>query len=142
MSRLVSRRVLSIARRVRSELLLRSSTERDLAGACGLASMRIAEALEDVAVFRVGFFMRHCVLFGRRGRYPHAHAWCRVGGAIVDVTATQFGRYPAIHVVAASATDRYVECADGKQAIDEVMREWRLDRVPEYRRLRRRLTAC
>lgn len=103
--------------------------------------MRIAEVLEDVTVFRVGFFTRRCVLFGRRGSYPHPHAWCRVGGAIVDVTATQFGRFPAIYVVAAAEAVCYVECADGAQAIDEVMKEWLLDRVPEYRKLRRRLRA-
>lgn len=103
--------------------------------------MRIADALEDVDTFRVGFFMRRRVLFGRRGHYPYPHAWCRVERAVVDVTATQFGRFPAIYVVAASETDRYIECADGAQAIDEVMAEWCLDRVPEYRKLRRSLLA-
>jgi hypothetical protein len=103
--------------------------------------MMLAEAIGDVDTFRMGFFMQRCTFLGRRGRYPHSHAWCRVGDAIVDVTATQFGRYPAIYVVAADQTDRYIECADGAQAITEVMTAWRCVRVPEYRRLRRRLRA-
>lgn len=135
----MSQRVLVAARSVRADLLSRARAERDLAGQCALASMRIAEALGDVSVFRVGFFMRRETFLGQRGRYPNPHAWCRVAGAIVDVTATQFGRFPAVYVVAAVDTDRYVECAQGAQAIDEVMREWLLHRVPEYRRLRRRL---
>lgn len=138
---LVSPQTIAAARRVRDDLLARSSTARDLAGSCGLASMMLAEVLGDVSAFRVGFFLRRAALYGRCGRYPHFHAWCRVGRAIVDVTATQFGRFPAIYVVAAEDTDRYVERADGTQAIDEVMREWLLDRVPEYRKIRRRLRA-
>jgi len=68
-------------------------------------------------VFRVGYFMSWQTPYGKRGRAPHPHAWCRVGEAIVDITATQFGRFPAIYVVRAIATDRYVEHADGIQAI-------------------------
>jgi hypothetical protein len=103
--------------------------------------MRIAEGLGDIDVFRVGFFMRRETFLGRRGRYPNPHAWCQIGSSIVDVTATQFGRFPAVYVVPATDTDRYIECSDGAQAIREVMREWLLDRLPEYRQLRRRLRA-
>ena len=135
----VQEHVLAIARRVRNGLLASSSAERDLAGKCALASMLIAEALGDVSAFRVGFFMKRETLYGRRGRYPRSHAWCRIDRAIVDVTATQFGRFPAIYIVAADDTNRYVERADGTQAIDEVLKEWLLDRVAEYRQIRRRL---
>lgn len=136
---LVSARLLETAASVRRELLARESVDRDLAGECALASMRLALALGDVSSFRVGFFMRSRTLYGRRGRYPHSHAWCNVGGTIVDVTATQFGRFPAVYAVAAAESDRYVERADGGQAIAEVMREWLLDRLPEYRKICRQL---
>ena len=101
--------------------------------------MLLAEAIGDVDAFRMGFFMQRCTFLGKRGRYPHSHAWCRVGDAIVDVTATQFGRYPAIYVVAAGATDQYIECANGAQAVTWVMTEWNCERVPEYRSIRKRL---
>jgi hypothetical protein len=136
---LVQKHVVAVARRIRTGLLSRGSAERGLAGKCALASMLIAEALGDVSAFRVGFFMQRETLYGRRGRYPRSHAWCRVDGAIVDVTATQFGRFPAIYVVAANDTDRYIERADGTQAIDEVMKDWLLDRAAEYRQIRQRL---
>ena len=135
----VSATVLDAARRVRADLLARGKTQRDLAGECALASMMLAEAIGDVAALRTGFFMQRCMFMGRRGRYPHSHAWCRIKDAIVDVTATQFGRYPAIYVVATNATDRYVECANGADAVSEVMTAWRCGEVPEYRRIRRRL---
>ena len=137
----MDKQVLSIARSVRNGLLARRDAERGLAGKCALASMLIAEAIGDVSAFRVGFFMKRETLYGRRGRYPRSHAWCRIDRAIVDVTATQFGRFPAIYVVAAHDTDRYIERADGTQAIDEVMKEWLLDRVAEYRQIHRRLRA-
>lgn len=133
--------VIATARSVRVDLLARATADRDLAGECALASMQIAETLGDVDIFRLGFFMRSRKLYGRRGRYPHAHAWCRIGSTIVDATATQFGRYPAVYVVAADETDRYIERADGVQAIDTVMKEWLLHRVPEYRALRHKLRA-
>lgn len=133
--------VLAIARRVRSGLLASSSAERDLAGKCALASMLISEAIGDVSAFRVGFFLRNETLYGRRGRYPRSHAWCRVDRTIVDVTATQFGRFPAIYVVAAEDTDRYIERADGAKAINTVMKEWLLDRTAEYRQLHQKLRA-
>ncbi|HSX22261.1 MAG TPA: hypothetical protein VLE97_05750 [Gaiellaceae bacterium] len=101
--------------------------------------MKIALALGDVSAFRAGFFLRCRVLYGRRGRYPHPHAWCEVGGVIVDATATQFGRFPALYVIAADETDRYLERADGAQAISEVTREWQLNRLPEYRKIYRQL---
>ena len=133
--------VLATARSVRAKLLARANIDRDLAGFCGLASMMLAEAAADADAFRLGFFMQWEVLYGRRGRYPHPHAWCQFGKAIVDVTATQFGRFPAIYVVAAQDTDRYIERASGIQAVDEIMESWWCIREPEYRKLRRRLRA-
>ena len=133
--------VLATARAVRSKLLTRATVERNLAGHCGLASMLIADALGDVDVFRFGFFMRRETFLGKRGRYPNSHAWCQVGETIVDVTATQFGKFSAIHVIAATGTDRYVECANGIQAVDEIMAAWWCDKEPEYQRIYRRLRA-
>ena len=137
--RLVDGQVLTAARAVRAKLLARSTVERNLAGYCGLASMLIADALGDVDIFRFGFFMRRETFLGKRGRYPNSHAWCQVGGAIIDVTATQFGKFPAIHVIAATDTDRYVECANGIQAVDEIMAAWWCEKEPEYRKIYRRL---
>lgn len=137
----VTSQALCAARAIRVRLLSRPVVERGLGGQCALASMLLTEAIGDVAVFRTGFFMKTRRLYGRRGRYPHPHAWCQVGKSIIDVTATQFGRFPAIYVVAATDTDRYIERADGAQAIDAVMKEWLLDQVAEYRALRRRLRA-
>ena len=131
--------VLATARQIRKDLLARSTTDRDLAGCCALASMQLADQLDDPNIFRSGFFMNRCSFMGKVGRYPHCHAWCHVGNSIVDITATQFGRFPSVYVVAADETDRYVECADGPQAVEEVMTEWRLDQRAEYRKLSRRL---
>ena len=139
--RRVSAHVLTAARTIRARLIARANMERKLGGQCALASMLLAEAIGDVDAFRMGFFMQRCTFLGKRGRYPHAHAWCRVGKVIIDVTATQFGRYPAIYVVAANGTDRYIECANGAQAVREVMTAWNCDQVPEYRKLHRRLRA-
>ena len=138
---LVDERTLTTARAIRTKLLARSTVERNLAGHCGLASMLIADALGDVDIFRFGFFMRHETFFGKRGRYPNSHAWCQVGGAIIDVTATQFGRFPAIHVITATDTDRYVECANGIRAVDEIMVAWWCNKEPECRKIYRRLRA-
>jgi hypothetical protein len=140
---IVDDRTLTAARAVRAKLLARSTVERNLAGYCGLASMLIADALGDVDVdvFRFGFFMRRETFLGKRGRYPNSHAWCQVGATIIDVTATQFGGFPAIHVVEATDTDRYVECANGIQAVDEIMAAWWCDKEPEYRKIYRRLRA-
>jgi len=135
----VAAQVIAAARSIRARLIARANVERGLGGQCALASMLLAEAIGDVDSFRMGFFMQRCTFLGKRGRYPHSHAWCRVRGAIVDVTATQFGRYPAIYVSDADENHRYIECASGAQAITHVMTEWNCDRVPEYRNLRRRL---
>jgi hypothetical protein len=133
--------VLAAARSIRARLLARKNVERGLAGQCALASMLLAEALGDADTFRMGFFMQHCTFLGKRGRYPHSHAWCQIGDAIIDVTATQFGRYPAIYVTAAKESTRYIECANGADAIAHVMTEWGCNKVAEYRNLRRRLRA-
>ena len=109
----VPAQVIAYARQIRSALEKRSDIDTNLAGACALASMMLAAAIGDADVFRVGFFMRRENFCGHRSRYPNTHAWCRIGPAIVDVTATQFGRFPAIYIVGVDATDRYVECANG-----------------------------
>lgn len=128
------------ARRVRAELLARTGVPRDLAGQCGLASMLVADTLGDPRALRVGFYMKQTTFLGRRGRYPHRHAWCQVGGVIVDATATQFGKiHRAVHVVIARDDDRYLETADSRDAVDDIMTNWRGRELPEYARLARRL---
>lgn len=131
---------ITIARRIRAELLIRVDVPRDLAGQCGLASMLVAVALDDPWSLRTGFYMKRTTFCGRRGRYPHCHAWCRIGETIVDVTATQFGhRHRAVHVTIADEDDRYVETADGEDAIDDIMVNWRGRELSEYKRLAKKL---
>lgn len=96
-----------IARDVRTDLLRHDETPRDLAGECGLAAMRVAAALSDPHALRTGFYMKRRLYFGKGGRYPHRHAWCRVGPMIVDATATQFAwSHRAVHVVRADEDTR------------------------------------
>ena len=130
---------ITVARGVRAALLARADVPRDLAGQCGLASMLVADALGEPRSLRVGFYMKQTTFCGRRGRYPHHHAWCRIGAAIVDATATQFNRrHPAVHVVVADDA-RYLETADGADAVDDIMANWRGRELPEYARLARSL---
>lgn len=132
--------VTTVAQRVRASLLARTGLPRDLAGQCGLASMLVADAVGDPGVLRVGFYMKQTTFLGRRGRYPHRHAWCQVGSVIVDATATQFGKtHRAVHVAIASGDDRYLETADSRDAVDDIMANWRGRELPEYARLARRL---
>lgn len=134
-------RAISIARDVRGRLLTRRDLPRDLAGQCGLAAMLVAAEIGDPRTLRTGFFMNWTTFCGRRGRYPHRHAWCQVGSTIVDPTATQFGRHRAVHVTRVLADDRYVETADADDAIEDIMDNWRGRDLPEYKRLARRLRA-
>lgn len=131
-------RAIAIAREIRADLLGREGVPRDLAGQCGLASMLVADTIGDPWALRVGFYMKRTTFCGRRGRYPHRHAWCQVGRTIIDATATQFGRdHHAVHVAIDDA--RYLETADGRDAIDDIMTNWRGRELPEYARLARRL---
>ena len=102
--------------------------------------MLVADAVGDPGVLRVGFYMKQAMFLGRRGRYPHRHAWCQVGDVIVDATATQFGKvHRAVHVVVAGEADCYLETADSRDAVDDIMTNWRGRELPEYARLARRL---
>lgn len=115
-----------IASGVRTQLLSYDETPRDLAGQCGLAAMLMAAALKNPHALRTGFYMKFETLFGKRGRYPHRHAWCRVGTMIVDVTATQFDQSnKAVHVARFDEDTRYIETASGDDAIDDIMDNWR-----------------
>jgi hypothetical protein len=134
-------RAISIAHDVRSQLLGRRDLPRDLAGQCGLAALLVAVELDDPRVLRTGFFMTMGTFCGKRGRYPHRHAWCQIGDTIVDLTASQFGRHRAVHVTGVLADDRYVETADADDAIDDIMDNWLGRDLPEYKRLARRLRA-
>jgi hypothetical protein len=135
-------RAIAAARAVRTELL-RSDPRRprDLLGQCGLAAIQIAVAIGAPRSLRLGFFMNRTTFMGRRGRYPHVHAWNVVDNTIVDVTATQFGRYPAVHVVPKDDAIDYIETADGAQALREMVRDWLLSETDEYREPLRRFRA-
>ena len=131
---------ITIAREVRAGLLSRTDVPRGLAGQCGLASMLVADTLGDPRSLRVGFYLKQTTFCGQRGRYPHRHAWCQVGKTIVDATATQFSpRHRAVHVVITDNNDRYIETADGADAIDDIMTNWRGRELPEYVRLAKSL---
>jgi len=102
--------------------------------------MLVAARLSLPHALRTGFYMRRERLFGRCGRYPHQHAWCRVGAMIVDVTATQFDRgNRAVHVSRCDEDPRYVETASGADAIDDIMVNWRGRELPAYVSLARNL---
>jgi hypothetical protein len=130
---------IAVARDIRKGLL-RFDTSRDLAGQCGLAAMLIANALKNPHALRTGFYMRRGKLFGKCGRVPHRHAWCRVGTMIVDVTAMQFSRSnKAVHVARFDEDTRYIETARGKDAIDDIMVNWYGRESPMYVKLARGL---
>lgn len=136
-------RATTIARDVRTGLLRLHETPRDLAGQCGLASMLVAVALDNPHALRTGFYMQFMRFLGKRGRYPHRHAWCRVGTMIVDATATQFDRSnKAVHVARFDEDTRYIETASGEDAIDDIMDNWRGRKLLAYvqiaKKLRRR----
>jgi len=123
----------AIARDIRAQLLRYKEAPRDLAGECGLAAMLVAAAIADPLALRTGFYMKREKLFGTCGRYPHRHAWCRVGTMIVDATATQFDRSnKAVHVVRYDEDTRYIETASGGDAIDDIMTNWCGRKLPAY----------
>lgn len=125
-------RTTTIARDVRAALLRLNETPRNLAGQCGLAAMLVAVSIGPRAL-RTGFYMKRGELFGTCGRYPHRHAWCRVGAMIVDATATQFERRnKAVHVVRFDEDTRYIETASEADAIDDIMTNWRGRELPAY----------
>ena len=133
-------RTTAIARDIRTNLLRYDETPRDLAGQCGLAAMLVAAALDNPHALRTGFYMKFDKLYGKRGRYPHRHAWCRVETMIVDVTATQFDQSnKAVHVARFDADTRYIETASGSDAIDDIMINWRGRTLPAYVQLARGL---
>lgn len=137
-------RAVAVARDVRAGLLRNHDVPRNLAGECGLAAMLVATTLSKPRALRTGFYMERKALYGKPGRYPHRHAWCRVGTMIVDATATQFGRgNKAVHVVRFDEDTHYVETASGEDVIDDIMTNWCGRELPAYvklaRGLRRRL---
>jgi hypothetical protein len=126
-------RATTIARAARADLLCYEETPRDLAGQCGLAALLVASVLKNPHALRTGFYMKFETLFGKRGRYPHRHAWCRVGTMIIDVTATQFDQSnKAVHVTRFDEDTRYIETASGRDAIDDIMINWRGRELPAY----------
>ncbi len=130
----------AIARDIRAELLRLRETPRNLAGECGLAAMLVAAALRKPYTLRTGFYMKRETFCGKRGRYPHRHAWCRVGTTIVDITATQFDRNnKAVHVARCDEDPRYIETASGADAIDDIMTNWRGRELEAYVQIAKRL---
>jgi hypothetical protein len=126
-------RATTIAHDVRTGLLRYRETPRDLAGECGLAAMLVAATLGDPHALRTGHYMKFRHYLGKRGRYPHRHAWCRVGPMIVDATATQFDRSSkAVHVTRFDEDTRYIETASGADAIDDIMINWDGRELPAY----------
>lgn len=133
-------RATTIARDVRTGLLRLDETPRDLAGQCGIVSMLVAVALDNPQVLRTGFYMKFQTYLGRHGRYPHRHAWCRVGTMIVDVTATQFDRgNKAVHVAHFDEDPRYIETASGSDALDDIMDNWRGRKLLAYVQIAKKL---
>lgn len=67
------------ARRIRSNMLrMKQWRGTELTGACGLASILLSIAVDDVNILRA----------------KEGHVWTQVGRTIIDITATQFnGEY-------------------------------------------------
>lgn len=133
-------RATEIARGVRAALLRLDGTPKNLAGACGLAALLMALALDNPRTLCTGFYMKFETFLGKRGRFPHRHAWCRVGTMIVDATATQFDRNNrAVHVARYDADPRYLETSRAGDAIDDILINWRGRELPAFVQLARRL---
>lgn len=129
-------RATEIARGVRAALLRLDGTPHNLAGACGLAAMLVANALDSPRTLRTGFYMKFETFLGKRGRFPYRHAWCRVGTMIVDATATQFDRNNrAVHVALYDEDPRYLETACAGDAVDDILINWRGSAFPVYAQL-------
>lgn len=122
------------ATKVRAELV-RTKRNGILLGECGWASTLLAIELGDAAVLRTGFFFVQQTLLGKRGRYPNEHAWNVVDGLIIDITATQFGRFRAVHIEDRADSIRYREDTSGWNAVNEIA-SWG---YRQYPRLARRL---
>jgi hypothetical protein len=134
-------RAIDAAARVRRDLLA-VAEHRDLEGECGRAAVDVAIAVGDPDSIRLGVFVTrevdHHAPPGRRLRSePNDHAWTEVSGHVVDVTATQFGRWPAIYVVPRQSAIQYVEIHRGIAAAEQ-MRAWD---YPEWQRKLRQLRA-
>jgi hypothetical protein len=67
---------IAVARRIRRNLLRRGNNSM-LRGMCGVASLELAIALDDVSTLRGTSFLAW-------------HFWNQVGKTIIDITATQF----------------------------------------------------
>ncbi len=131
------KRAITIARRVRRELV-RCYGDRRLEGQCGLASTKIALELGDARALRLGSFIKQRRFWNHTfGPYPHDHAWCLVDGVIIDVTATQFGRFPAVYVINRNDTTRYRETMAGVEAA-QTMTGWD---YPQWAQVLRQLRA-
>lgn len=71
-------------------------SHKRLAGACGIASYTLYRALK-----RKGYSPILACWVSKFG----GHAWVELGNIVIDVTATQFGRYPAVHIVGRNQYD-------------------------------------
>jgi len=130
----------TIAQKVRTALLRLKETPRDLAGTCGLTALLVAVTLDDPSTLCTGFYLKYETFLGRRGHFPHRHAWNRVGAMIVDATATQFNqRSRSVHVAPYNEDRRYLETARAEAAIDDILINWRGRALPAYAQLARQL---
>lgn len=75
-------------------------SHRRLAGACGIASYTLYKALK-----RKGYNPNLVCWVSQFG----GHAWVELGDIVIDVTATQFGKYPAVYIVSRDQYDVIAE---------------------------------
>ena len=85
----------------------------DLTGGCGIGSVILTRILR-----RAG--LRPVLVLGTFERSPHV--WVELDGEIVDITATQFGRLPAV-LIEEKGDDRYDALWLGRDA-KLAIKEW------------------
>lgn len=116
---LVVRRFLRRLRRYYPE-----SITEDFMGACAIASTTLTRILKRCglpATFVLGRF------YTPAGQHS-SHAWVEVDGVIVDVTATQFGKLPAV-LFTKACDPRYDPYWRGRGAL-RIANGWGKDQAP------------
>lgn len=94
----------------------------DLTGGCGIGAVVLVRILR-----RAG--LRPELILGTFERNPHA--WVEVDGEIVDVTATQFGKLPAV-LIEEKDDDRYNALWSGREARRALRRWGKIDGVQRW----------
>ena len=103
---------------VRDRIVLKAPRQfgLDMMGSCAIAASalrRVLNRLGHEAVFVVGFY---------DGMH---HSWVELGDEVLDITATQFGDFPEVHV--APARPPYEHTLRGPRALTHVNGWW--DRI-------------